>query len=201
MEQVRACTRLAITGASVPGRTVTLPAVRRALLVTLDAASTESIGVVRGSTTVTLSPGSGLVLYVDGTPDGLVAIERGVLAASIASLTDGPGAPAGSPSSYLMVNPAGTAVQYVPAFLAGSVRVETAPTASEVLIDIDLPCAARCAANLAGWSVRTTTAATASDGLQRAAQRRCRSAPSPSPPAAPRRRSPAARPTSPPAIG
>lgn len=70
--QVRRAARIAITGATTSGRTVTLPLVKRPLFVSLDAASTKAVGIVRGSTSVTLLPGASLYLYADGTANGLL---------------------------------------------------------------------------------------------------------------------------------
>lgn len=70
--QVRGAARIAITGATTAGRTVTLPVIKRPLFVSLDAASTKAVSIVRGSTSVTLLPGCSLYLYTDGTANGLI---------------------------------------------------------------------------------------------------------------------------------
>jgi hypothetical protein len=72
--QYRACARIAITGASSAGRTVTLPAVKRPIFVSLDSASTKAVSVVRGSASYTILPGCTLYLYTDGTANGLVRL-------------------------------------------------------------------------------------------------------------------------------
>lgn len=72
--QVRAAARISIAGATTSGRTVTLPLVKRPLFVSLDAASTKAVGIVRGSASITILPGCSLYLYADGTANGLVQI-------------------------------------------------------------------------------------------------------------------------------
>lgn len=81
---VQQAARIAITGASTSGRTVTLPAVQRPLIVSLDSASTHSVAIVRGSTSIALYPGVTGHFYVDGTTNGLVqtaefSVQRGAL--------------------------------------------------------------------------------------------------------------------------
>jgi hypothetical protein len=73
-EQVRACTRIALSEASTAGRTLTLPAVRRPLSISLDEASTASVAILRGSTAFALQPGMTIAVYVDGSADGLSRI-------------------------------------------------------------------------------------------------------------------------------
>lgn len=72
--QYRACARIAITGATTAGRTVTLPAVKRPIFVSLDAASTKSVSIVRGSASFIILPGAHLYLYTDGTANGLIRL-------------------------------------------------------------------------------------------------------------------------------
>lgn len=66
--------RALISGASVTGRTVTLPTMKRALVLAAAASNAEPVGVVRGATTLTLAPGATRFVYVDGTADGLEVI-------------------------------------------------------------------------------------------------------------------------------
>lgn len=63
--------------ATTAGRTVTLPGVARVILLHNDVANTQSVGFVRGSTTLTLTPGQTVIARVDGTVSGLVALLRG----------------------------------------------------------------------------------------------------------------------------
>jgi hypothetical protein len=69
--QVRAASRLQISGASVAGRVVTWPAVRRPFYATLDAASTHPVTLRRGTTDISLLPGCTLHLYSDATANSL----------------------------------------------------------------------------------------------------------------------------------
>lgn len=67
-----------VINASVAGRTVTLPALKRLMVVRSDPANTESFDLVVGSTTHTISAGSVVVIYTDGTTNGLtVLLETG----------------------------------------------------------------------------------------------------------------------------
>lgn len=61
-------------GVATSGRTLTLPAVERALfLVECDSANTNTISLIVGSTTLTLSPGRLYLVRTDGTTNGVVA--------------------------------------------------------------------------------------------------------------------------------
>jgi hypothetical protein len=72
--QVRAMALMQITGATVSGRTVTLPVLKRPLFVSLSAASTQSVSLVRGTTSITILPGATLYLFTDGTSNGLLQL-------------------------------------------------------------------------------------------------------------------------------
>lgn len=63
--------RLFVTGASVGGRTVTLPATKRLLIIEADSTNTQSVAIVVGSTSISLSPGYSALFYTDGTANGL----------------------------------------------------------------------------------------------------------------------------------
>lgn len=63
--------------ATVAGRTVTLPAVNRIILLHNDVANTQSVGFIRGTTTLTLLAGQTVIARVDGTANGLVSLLRG----------------------------------------------------------------------------------------------------------------------------
>ena len=67
-EQFRRNARFSIINATTAGRTVTLPAsIQRMFLVSLSAASTAAVTVVRGSTSAIITPGEAAVLHSDGT--------------------------------------------------------------------------------------------------------------------------------------
>lgn len=72
--QYRGCGVVSITGATTSGRTVTLPAVKRPIFISLSAASTKSVSIVRGSAIYTILPGCTLYLYTDGTANGLIRL-------------------------------------------------------------------------------------------------------------------------------
>jgi hypothetical protein len=72
--QVRGAFRISVTGVPTSGRTVTLPAVKRPLIIDADSGNTDSVAIVRGSTSEQLAPGESRVFYVDGTTNGLLPI-------------------------------------------------------------------------------------------------------------------------------
>jgi hypothetical protein len=69
--------RLRITGATVAGRTVTLPALKRLILITSDSANTQGVDLIRGSTTIVLAANGSGLFYTDGTANGLQQISSG----------------------------------------------------------------------------------------------------------------------------
>lgn len=82
--QVRQAARISITGATTSGRTVTLPVLKRPLFISLDAASTKGVSILRGSSSITILPGCSHYLYTDGTANGLIQIgEYGLYRAPI----------------------------------------------------------------------------------------------------------------------
>lgn len=73
-EQVRACQLLQISGASTAGRTVTIPSVTRTLLIHSVAANTQNVDLVRGSTTLTIEPGEGILVFIGSGANDLTEI-------------------------------------------------------------------------------------------------------------------------------
>ena len=65
------------TNATVAGRLVTLPAVNRVIILHNPVANTQSVGFVRGTTTLTLTAGQTVIALVDGTANGLLSLLRG----------------------------------------------------------------------------------------------------------------------------
>ncbi len=63
--------------ATVAGRTVTLPGVARVILLHNNAANTQSVDFIRGTTTLTLTVGQTVIARLDGTANGLVSLLRG----------------------------------------------------------------------------------------------------------------------------
>jgi hypothetical protein len=72
--QVQQAAVIYATGVATSGRTVTLPAVQRPLILECDSGNTHSVAFVRGSTTVTVGAGTRSFVYVDGTTNGLKVI-------------------------------------------------------------------------------------------------------------------------------
>lgn len=70
-EEYRAAARVLVSGATTDGRTLTLPILKRPMLIKLAAASTKAITIVRGTQSRTLLPGGALEVYTDGTSNGL----------------------------------------------------------------------------------------------------------------------------------
>lgn len=71
LTQVRRSAVLRLTSATVVGRTVTLPAVKRLLFVDASAAA-EDVDLVVGSTVETVAAGAGAIIYLDGTANGML---------------------------------------------------------------------------------------------------------------------------------
>jgi hypothetical protein len=63
--------RVNITGATVAGRTVTLPQKIRTFLLYSDSGNTQDFSIVRGSTTIVIHPDTTYLVYTDGTANGL----------------------------------------------------------------------------------------------------------------------------------
>lgn len=59
--------RFNCSGVATSGRTVTLPAVKRTVLFVLPSTATNTVSLIKGSTTLTLSPGQSYVVHTDGT--------------------------------------------------------------------------------------------------------------------------------------
>lgn len=62
------------TNISTSGRTLTLPAIKKLSAFSSPSGNTNDLSIVRGSTTLTLAPGTTLIAYTDGTTDGLVSL-------------------------------------------------------------------------------------------------------------------------------
>ena len=55
-------------------RVLTLPALKKLIAITSDSGNTAAVTVTRGTTTISLSAGSSLIAYTDGTANGLVSL-------------------------------------------------------------------------------------------------------------------------------
>ena len=80
--------RLNVIGATTPGRTVTLPAVKRLMVVTSAAANTQSIDLVRGSTSITVPPDTTVLVYTDATANGLAIMAKLLPEGTLGELSD-----------------------------------------------------------------------------------------------------------------
>lgn len=69
--QYRSALRYTATGVATSGRTITLPQVKRTIILVSLATSTDSVSVIRGSTTIVITPGSYALVHTDGTSNGL----------------------------------------------------------------------------------------------------------------------------------
>lgn len=72
--QYRRAVRMQVSNLTASGKKLTLPAIKKLALITNDSVNTQSISVVKGSTTLVLVPGATLVIYTDGTVDGLFSL-------------------------------------------------------------------------------------------------------------------------------
>jgi hypothetical protein len=70
------------TGVATSGRTITLPTIKKLAAIKSDAANTNSIDIVKGSTTFALAPGSVILVYTDGTANGLDIISESAAGAA-----------------------------------------------------------------------------------------------------------------------
>lgn len=74
--QYRQALSIRATGATTAGRTITLPQRRRVSLLRNDAANSQAVGFVRGTTTVTLQVGETAWVVTDGMANGLAMLMR-----------------------------------------------------------------------------------------------------------------------------
>jgi hypothetical protein len=91
------------------GRTVTVPLIERVFVIFNPATSSHSVGFVRGTTTITLAPGSGAVVRTDGTANGLTQVVSGGGSSGV-TLEDEGSAVAGGPHTTLNFTGAGVSV-------------------------------------------------------------------------------------------
>lgn len=70
--------KLRAINATVVGRTVTLQAIKRLMVLVADSSCTQPVAFVLGTTTLTLQPKEARVVYTDGTANGLTALVAGL---------------------------------------------------------------------------------------------------------------------------
>lgn len=110
-DQYRAAIQVRAINATTAGRTVTLPLINRVTILRNNTTSTQSVGFVRGTTTLTLAPGETVVARTDGTANGLVALLRGTgSGGSGITLEDEGTTVAGGPHSTINFTGAGVSV-------------------------------------------------------------------------------------------
>ena len=72
--QYRRAVRTQISNLTAASKKLTLPALKKLAVITSDAGNTQSLSIVRGTTTLALAAGATLIVYTDGTTNGLVAL-------------------------------------------------------------------------------------------------------------------------------
>lgn len=80
--QYRSGFRFNCSGVATTGRTVTLPAVKRTVVFVVPSTATNTISLIKGSTTLTLSPGVTYIVHTDGTANSVDAAVCGEAAGS-----------------------------------------------------------------------------------------------------------------------
>lgn len=78
--QYRSALRFTASGVGTSGRTVTLPAVKRSIILVCASANTDTISLIKGSTTLTLVPGGTYFVHTDGTANQVDATVIGNIA-------------------------------------------------------------------------------------------------------------------------
>ncbi len=109
----RAAIRIFVTGATVGGRTVTLPAIKRLVLVSSDGTNTQTFDLVVGSTTLTVMVGERRLVYTDGTANGLEAAGTSAAAETFLDHGDTPGSYSGQTDRAVKVNSTPDALEFV----------------------------------------------------------------------------------------
>ena len=160
-EQYRRAIWIKATGAATSGRTVTLQAIKRLVVIANDSTS-SSVAFVLGSTAITLSAAAGAgqpsaaVVYTDGTANGLYRVTpdvgSGTLVAAFTDLSDVPSAYTGHGGKVVKVSAGEDGLEFVAesqAYDFGFVKAET-PTSSEIIGKVVVPRNLTLPADLAG---------------------------------------------------
>lgn len=104
-----------VVGATVAGRTVTLQAIKRLIVVSSSEDATQSIDIILGTTTETIPATEKFLIYTDGTANGLFIISGGGGGGGVTAftaLTDTPGSYASQALLGLRVNAGETAIEF-----------------------------------------------------------------------------------------
>jgi hypothetical protein len=154
--QYRRAIYIKATGAATSGRTVTLQAIKR-LVVIANTSTTDSVDFILGTTTITLAAAAGAstptaaLVYTDGTANGLCQISSGGGGASaFTGLSDVPSAYTGHGGKHVRVKATADGLEFVSdAYDFGFVKAAT-PTSSEVIGKVVASRAVSLPANFAG---------------------------------------------------
>lgn len=63
-----------VINAGTAGREITLPAIKRTSTFRSNPANAEAVDIIVGTTTIALAPGAVIILYTDGTTNGLISL-------------------------------------------------------------------------------------------------------------------------------
>lgn len=105
-----------ITGATVASRSVTLPTIKRLVAIASASDATQSVDIVVGATTIALPATESIIVYTDGTTDGLLAITGGSGgggSSTYLGLTDTPSTFTSEGGKAPRVNVGETAIEFV----------------------------------------------------------------------------------------
>lgn len=80
--QYRSAFRFNCSGVATSGRTVTLALVKRTVIFVMPTTATNTVSLIKGATTLTLSPGVTYLVHTDGTANGVDAAAVGEPAGS-----------------------------------------------------------------------------------------------------------------------
>lgn len=80
--QYRRNASLEIINATTAGRDVTLPAIKRTITILSASANTQNVNIKRGTTTIVVAPGQAIIVFSDGTANGLSTIFTSSVAVS-----------------------------------------------------------------------------------------------------------------------
>lgn len=110
------------------GRTLTVPEIKRLFIVNNPDAS-ESLDVIRGTTTITVDTETTTLFYTDGTANGLLSIAGGGGGGGdFVSLTDTPANFSGHGGKVVGVNSGETAIEFVAAFARAFLDLNDVPS-------------------------------------------------------------------------
>jgi hypothetical protein len=144
---VREAVVIYVENCNTGGRTVTLPTVKRPLIVTADSGNSNTFALVRGSTSINFAPDVSRIVYVDGTTDGLrILAASGVAAPGAGDLI--------STNNLSDVANAATARTNLDVDkVTFGIPVTGKPEDGEVLFEVIPRWGMSIAASLSGWSV------------------------------------------------